>query len=74
MIPCPVYIFLGLPCSPSNMVLNFISEVNEVYSNYSFSNCIVLQLMSGGVLGARDSAVNQVFWHCAQRWMCRKSY
>lgn len=75
MISCCVHILLGLPYSPCNMVLHFIYEVNVACSNYSFDNCVLcFNYMPDRVLGARDSAVNQISWLCAKRWMYRKCY
>ena len=55
-------IFFGLPCSSSNVVLNFICEVNGPRSNHSFNNYVLcFNYMPGRVLGAEDSAVNQIF-------------
>lgn len=75
MISCCMHILLGLLYSPRNMVLNFTYKINEACSNYSFNNHVLcFNYIPGRVLGARDSAVNQIFWHCAQRWIYRKCY
>lgn len=62
MIPCCECIFFGLPCLPSNMVLNFICEVNGACCNHLFNDhALCFANMRGRLLGAGDSAVNQIF-------------